>query len=71
EVHTAPCAYGDTFYMLLFGAVQIIASKMPDFHNMAWLSIVAIVMAFSYSFIRLGLDFTKLVGYTKSPPTEN
>ncbi|KAF6141351.1 hypothetical protein GIB67_008528 [Kingdonia uniflora] len=62
EGHAAPCAYGDTFYMLLFGAVQIFVSQIPDFHNMAWLSIVAAVMSFSYSFIGLGLGFAKVVG---------
>ncbi|KAF6170140.1 hypothetical protein GIB67_038673 [Kingdonia uniflora] len=60
-----PRSYGDTFYMLLFGAVQIFVSQIRNFHNMAWLSIVVAVMSFSYSFIGLGLGFTQVVGYIK------
>ncbi|KAE9458399.1 hypothetical protein C3L33_09713, partial [Rhododendron williamsianum] len=47
--------------MLLFGAVQIVVSQIPDFHNMAWLSIVATIMSFSYSFIGLGLGIAKVI----------
>ncbi|XP_058213798.1 probable amino acid permease 7 [Rhododendron vialii] len=59
--HDAPCNYGDTRYMLLFGGVQIIVSQIPSFHNMAWLSIVAAIMSFTYAFIGLGLGFAKVV----------
>lgn len=48
--------------MLLFGGVQIIVSQIPDFHNMAWLSIFAAFMSFSYSLIGLGLGFAKVIG---------
>ncbi|KAG5546773.1 hypothetical protein RHGRI_018819 [Rhododendron griersonianum] len=61
EGHKASCQYGDTTYMLLFGAVQIVVSQIPDFHNMAWLSIVATIMSFSYSFIGLGLGIAKVI----------
>ncbi|KAK3009641.1 hypothetical protein RJ639_015180 [Escallonia herrerae] len=59
--HTAPCKYLDNMYMLLFGVIQIFMSQIPDFHNMAWLSIVAAIMSFSYSFIGWGLGFTKII----------
>nr|KYP73513.1 putative amino acid permease 7 [Cajanus cajan] len=55
EGHQAPCNYGDTMYMILFGLVQIIMSFIPDLHNMAWLSVVAAIMSFTYSSIGLGL----------------
>ncbi|XVF70969.1 hypothetical protein PTKIN_Ptkin11bG0204800 [Pterospermum kingtungense] len=61
EGHNAPCSYGDTSYMLLFGAVQVVMSQIPDFHNMWWLSVVAAVMSFTYSFIGFGLGFGKVV----------
>ncbi|GMY30762.1 probable amino acid permease 7 isoform X1 [Fagus crenata] len=61
EGHQAPCAYGDTFYMLMFGLIQIIMSQIPDFHNMEWLSVVAAIMSFTYSFIGLGLGFAKVI----------
>ncbi|KAG5550925.1 hypothetical protein RHGRI_009373 [Rhododendron griersonianum] len=61
EGHEASCSYGDTIFMLLFGAVQIIVSQIPDFHNMAWLSVVAAIMSFTYSSIGLGLGFAKVI----------
>uniref|UniRef100_A0A5B7BGN9 Putative amino acid permease 7 n=1 Tax=Davidia involucrata TaxID=16924 RepID=A0A5B7BGN9_DAVIN len=62
EGHEAPCEYGDSFYILLFGAVQIVFSQIPNFHNMEWLSIVAAIMSFSYSTIGLALGFAKAIG---------
>ncbi|XP_052177158.1 probable amino acid permease 7 [Diospyros lotus] len=61
EGHDAVCFYGENTYILLFGAVQVIVSQIPDFHNMAWLSIVAAIMSFSYSLIGLGLGFAKVI----------
>ncbi|KAL7216510.1 hypothetical protein ACSBR1_028452 [Camellia fascicularis] len=49
-------------HMLLFGAVQVIFSQIPDFHNIAWLSIIAAIMSFSYSSIGLGLGLAKTIG---------
>ncbi|XP_058208865.1 probable amino acid permease 7 isoform X2 [Rhododendron vialii] len=60
--HEATCDFGETYYMLIFGAVQIVMSQIPDFHNMEWLSVVAAIMSFTYSFIGLGLGFAKVVG---------
>lgn len=48
--------------MILFGAVQIILSQIPNFNNLWWLSIVAAVMSFSYSLIGLGLGVGKVIG---------
>ncbi|XP_058114661.1 probable amino acid permease 7 isoform X3 [Magnolia sinica] len=60
--HQASCSYGDGFYMLLFGGVQIVFSQIPDFHNMEWLSIVAAIMSFSYSSIGFALGLAKVIG---------
>ncbi|XP_068638292.1 probable amino acid permease 7 [Aristolochia californica] len=62
EGHQASCSYGNSFYMLLFGAVQIVCSQIPDFHNMEWLSFVAAIMSFSYSSIGFALGFAKVIG---------
>ncbi|XP_043687368.1 probable amino acid permease 7 isoform X2 [Telopea speciosissima] len=62
EGHRVPCAYGDSFYMLLFGAIQIGFSQIPNFHNMEILSILAAVMSFSYSSIGFALGFAKVIG---------
>ncbi|XP_006652398.1 probable amino acid permease 7 isoform X2 [Oryza brachyantha] len=59
--HDAPCKYGGSYYMLMFGAAQLFLSFIPDFHDMAWLSVLAAVMSFSYSFIGLGLGLTNTI----------
>ncbi|KAF8014932.1 hypothetical protein BT93_H0665 [Corymbia citriodora subsp. variegata] len=61
EGHNARCHYGSSFYMLLFGIVQIVMSLILDIHNMEWLSFVAAIMSFSYSSIGLGLGFAKVI----------
>jgi hypothetical protein len=48
--------------MIAFGVIQIFFSQIPDFHKM-WLSIVAAIMSFTYSFIGLGLAIAKVAGY--------
>ena len=48
--------------MLLFGALQIVVSQIPDFHNVAWLSFIAAIMSFTYAFIGIGLGITKVIG---------
>jgi hypothetical protein len=47
--------------MLVFGAAQLFLSFIPDFHDMAWLSVVAAVMSFSYAFIGLGLGLSTTI----------
>ncbi|KAJ7963491.1 Amino acid permease [Quillaja saponaria] len=67
EGHKAACEYGDTYYMLLFGVVQTVLSQIPNFHNIEWLSVVAAIMSFTYSFIGMGLAIALVVedGYVK------
>lgn len=62
EGHDAPCEYGDSLFILLFGAVQLVFSQIPNFHNMEGLSIMAAVMSFAYTFIGLGLGIAKVIG---------
>ena len=47
--------------MALFGLVQIVMSFIPDLHNMAWVSVVAVLMSFTYSFIGLGLGIATVI----------
>lgn len=47
--------------MLLFGIVQIVMSQIPNFHDMAWLSVVAAIMSFAYSTIGLGLGLANVI----------
>ena len=48
--------------MILFGLVQIVMSFIPDLHNMAWVSIVAALMSFTYASIGLGLGVATVIG---------
>ncbi|KAJ0515696.1 putative amino acid transporter, transmembrane domain-containing protein [Helianthus annuus] len=57
--HDSRCGVSGTPFMVLFGAVQIFLSQIPDFHEISWLSIVAAVMSFTYSAIGLGLGIAK------------
>ncbi|XP_057948174.1 probable amino acid permease 7 [Malania oleifera] len=61
EGHEAKCASGDGLYMVVFGAIQIILSQIPDLHSIEWLSTVAALMSFSYSFIGLALALAKVI----------
>jgi hypothetical protein len=63
--HQAPCNYDGSYYMLMFGGAQLFLSFIPDFHDMAWLSVVAAVMSFSYAFIGLGLGMAKTIGMSR------
>jgi len=62
--HNATCSYGDNnnYFMVLFGLTQIFMSQIPNFHNMVWLSLVAAIMSFTYSFIGIGLALGKIIG---------
>ncbi|MBA0752101.1 hypothetical protein Gogos_000970 [Gossypium gossypioides] len=77
EGHNAPCSYEDTSSMLLFGAVQVVMSQIPDFHNMKWLSMLAAIMSFAYSFIGFGLGLAQVIengtikGSINGVPTTN
>ncbi|XP_062222160.1 probable amino acid permease 7 isoform X2 [Phragmites australis] len=62
EGHDAPCsAGGDGYYMLLFGLAQLVLSQIPDFHDMAWLSVFAAVMSFFYASVGLGLGVANVI----------
>ncbi|XP_044950705.1 probable amino acid permease 7 isoform X1 [Hordeum vulgare subsp. vulgare] len=68
EGHGAPCCAAaggggssDAYYMLMFGLAQAALSQIPDFHSMAWLSVFAAAMSFSYSFIGFGLGAAKVI----------
>lgn len=62
EGHAAACDYGTTYYMIIFGIIQVIVSQIPDFRNIKWLSVVAATMSFAYSTIGSGLGLAKVIG---------
>ncbi|KAH6803286.1 amino acid permease 7 [Perilla frutescens var. frutescens] len=55
------CSYGTSYYMLIFGFIQLIASQIPDFRNIEWLSIIAAIMSFTYAGIGSGLGLAKVI----------
>ncbi|XVE80631.1 hypothetical protein DITRI_Ditri14bG0154800 [Diplodiscus trichospermus] len=62
EGHQAACYFGDIYYMVAFGVVQLVVSQIPDFHDIQWLSIVAAIMSFGYAFIGFALGVAKVIG---------
>ena len=48
--------------MLMFGAVQIVTSQIPDFHSIEWLSVLAAIMSFAYSLTGFGLGLATVIG---------
>ncbi|TVU16429.1 hypothetical protein EJB05_39991 [Eragrostis curvula] len=82
EGRDAPCgSHGDEhFYMLLFGAAQLVLSFIPNFHDMSRLSVVAAIMSFTYASIGFGLGLAKTIengavkgsiaGVSMSTPTQ-
>ncbi|KAL4566943.1 hypothetical protein LXL04_031069 [Taraxacum kok-saghyz] len=65
EGHEGDCEYEDTYYMLVFGIVQIAASQIPNIFHTKWLSIIAATMSFTYSFIGMGLGLAQVIGQGK------
>ncbi|MED6148305.1 hypothetical protein PIB30_051928 [Stylosanthes scabra] len=71
------CEFGESYYMIIFGLVQILLSQIPNFHNIQWLSVVAAVMSFAYAFIGMGFAIKQTVekGYAEGSiegvPTSN
>ncbi|CAM6105926.1 unnamed protein product [Calypogeia fissa] len=55
------CLASTTPYIAIYGAVQILLSQIPNFAEIWWLSYVAALMSFTYSFIVLGLGIGKAV----------
>lgn len=62
------CGYDDTYNMLVFGAIQVVLSQIPNFHNIEWLSIVAAIMSFAYAFIGMALAIVKVNGNLSFSP---
>ncbi|KAM0893520.1 hypothetical protein ACQ4PT_025043 [Festuca glaucescens] len=59
--HSADCTVYTTMYMVVFGISQIFFSQLPNLSEMAWLSILAAVMSFSYSTIGVGLALAQTI----------
>ncbi|XP_059633315.1 amino acid permease 6-like [Cornus florida] len=60
--HHVKCSISNYPFMIIFAAIQIVLSQIPNFHKLSWLSIVAAVMSFAYSSIGIGLSIAKVAG---------
>ncbi|OMO50882.1 Amino acid transporter, transmembrane [Corchorus capsularis] len=60
--HQVKCETSNYPFMIIFAAIQLVLSQIPNFHELSWLSIVAAVMSFAYSSIGLGLSIAKVAG---------
>ena len=49
-------------YMIIFGAMQLLFTQIPNMEEIWWVSIVAAIMSFVYSIIGLGLSIGKATG---------
>ncbi|KAJ7534124.1 hypothetical protein O6H91_13G080800 [Diphasiastrum complanatum] len=63
-----PCDAVTGRYTLIFGGIQIFFSQLQDMQRVRWLSILATVMSFSYSFIVLSLSAIKASAYGDKTP---
>ncbi|CAM0883905.1 unnamed protein product [Alopecurus aequalis] len=59
KVHGANCSQEGTMYLVLFGLVEVVLSQLPSLEKVTFISIVAAVMSFTYSFIALFLSAAK------------
>ncbi|CAM6097148.1 unnamed protein product [Calypogeia fissa] len=55
------CLASTTPYIAIYGVIQIVLSLIPNFGKIWWLSFVAAIMSFTYSFIALGLGIGKAI----------
>ncbi|KAK3017320.1 hypothetical protein RJ639_007163 [Escallonia herrerae] len=60
--HHEKCKISNIPFMIIFAAIQLVLSQIPNFHKLSWLSILAAVMSFAYSSIGLGLSIAKIAG---------
>jgi hypothetical protein len=48
--------------MVVYGALQVVFSQIPNLHKMWWLSTLASAMSLSYSAIGIALGVAQIVG---------
>jgi hypothetical protein len=49
-------------YIGFYGLIQVFLSQIPNFGELWWLSYVAAIMTFTYSFLGLGLGISRAKG---------
>ncbi|CAL0319258.1 unnamed protein product [Lupinus luteus] len=60
-IEAPACRFSFNPYMIAVGIIEIVLSQIPNFHDLAWLSILAAIMSFGYSFIGVGLSLATVI----------
>ncbi|KAK9677340.1 hypothetical protein RND81_11G137600 [Saponaria officinalis] len=60
--HETGCHTSNNRFIIIFGVMELILSQIPNFHKLSFLSIIAAIMSFGYSFIGIGLSIAKVAG---------
>ncbi|KAJ0743757.1 putative amino acid transporter, transmembrane domain-containing protein [Helianthus annuus] len=60
--HDRGCHTMNSYYLLIFGFIELVLSQIPNFHKLSFLSIIATIMSFVYSTIGIGLSIAKIAG---------
>lgn len=64
--HDAKCSTTGTMYLVLFGLVEVVLSQLPSLEKVTFISVVAAVMSFTYSFVALFLSAAKFASNHKA-----
>ncbi|XP_071717083.1 amino acid permease 6-like [Rutidosis leptorrhynchoides] len=69
--HNKGCHEMNNSYMLIFAAIEIVLSQIPNFHKLSLVSMAATIMSFGYASIGIALSIAKIAGgaQSKTSPT--
>ncbi|VAH82509.1 amino acid permease 1-like [Triticum dicoccoides] len=67
--HGADCSQEGTMYLVMFGVIEVVLSQLPSLEKVTFVSIVAAVMSFTYSFVALFLSAAKFASNHKASGT--
>ncbi|CAI0409091.1 unnamed protein product [Linum tenue] len=62
--HAASCKFSTNLYLVGMGVAEVVVSQIPNFHKLAWLSVLAAIMSFLYASIGLGLAVARVASGT-------
>ncbi|KAK7260722.1 hypothetical protein RIF29_26998 [Crotalaria pallida] len=63
--HEAFCEFSYNPFMIGFGILQVFLSQISNFHELTWLSTIAAITSFGYTFIASGLSLSVIVSGSK------
>ncbi|CAN0920869.1 Amino acid permease 8 [Linum grandiflorum] len=54
------CNIGINKYVMVFGIIEVLLSQLPNFHKLAFISVIAALMSFAYATIGLSLCIARI-----------